>query len=151
MGNILCNGTCFFDTFGAKTRKLIAIDDLDSAFKKKKGAKWRIEKNPNYLDPKLRPKWCRKYNKKRIPSFYCLGPISGMKCPFLVISNCDVIEYEYAKKGENMMYKHLRKKYGNEFDWKDIIKKKEIEFHTKIMREIIKEPSRGKIKVVLHG
>ena len=142
--NILCEATCFFDVCRKKTVKFCGLKE-NGKFKD-----WHTEKNKNYISPKHRPKWCIKYNKKRCPQFYCLGPIGGMKCPFLIISNCRKEEYAFMGYGLSILEKKAKKKWGKMFDYDDAMprSKKEIKMHMKILNEFAKEKSLAKLKGV---
>ena len=132
--NILCEATCFFDVSTQKTVTFYSSDDMKKRY---------TEKNRFYINPCLRPSWCIKYNKKRVPQFYCLGPIAGMKCPFLIISDCHKKEYEFMELSLAILEEENVKKFGKMFDYDTAMpfSKKYIKLHEKILKEFEKEKS----------
>ena len=140
--NLLCEISCHYNTFSKKTWKGAGMGDLDENYKLKKGKKWKTQENPLYVDSKRRPSWCRKYNKKRDPCFYCLGAaFGGAKCPFLVISDCNNLEYEAMEVGLKMLQDELVEKHGEFYDLDEVIPRdeKNIKRHNKILDEMEKE------------
>jgi hypothetical protein len=62
--------------------------------------KTEVYKNKSFLLPKLRPKWCVKHNRKRLPSFKCMSyGKNDEKCPFFGYCEAGKKEYRVLEKG----------------------------------------------------
>ena len=93
--NIILEGYCLFDSLSKKKWIGYKIKDLKNYIKGKK-----IEhENKEYIPKSLRPTWCIKLNKRRVPQFRCLcyGK-NDTRCPFFGYTNAEKGDYRFLAK-----------------------------------------------------
>ena len=94
---IILEGYCSFRTLSEKEHKGRTVESFELM---KFGKVCTIE-NKNYISKEKRPKWCRAYNKKRIPQYKCFRS----DCPFFSYTDAEKKVYEsffevYDKQGD---------------------------------------------------